>query len=577
MTEKELIEREELLEDILDALEDGDFEETEDLADEAIEVFPQEAFGYYYMAEALFFQAQLEDAVHYYGLAIERAGDNPDYKARLALMHSKLGEEEKAKQIYKTIVDQHDNHAASLVALGVYASNEDDYEKALNYLDRAIEAQDDYDDAYRVRAIIHNNLGDYDAALQDLEKSLEKTPNDNQLWLQKIKLLDNADKKEATFQAFKDWIALAPKESNRYHAQATYYAEQEHFQEAETAYSSAIEYQIYGDYAALASILGRAWARLHQHELEGALEDFNRVIHLEPKTAAAYVGVADAYYEQGELDAALNYLDIGLDVVLDDPWELYNKKGVLLTKSQQWEAAKVAFEAILEYEEEAQAEGYFSLGKLYQAKGDLQEAFRNWRKASDIFHLEADKCLELYCSEFLERELREKEIALLGDMQEKFQENRQSAILKQLFGKYWTVDWRATLANNKMLKDMPAEFEKPFKATLNRLCLTLTPEGLILVNPGNDSVRIVYAIEQENSEQITIEGVPLNGMQKKSFTLLPKGTQLVMRGFGEEDADIDLYLKVTATGDLSSAVKQALRQSEVAGDLSYLGAGFKLP
>ena len=37
MTEKELIEREELLEDILDALEDGDYEETEDLADEAIE------------------------------------------------------------------------------------------------------------------------------------------------------------------------------------------------------------------------------------------------------------------------------------------------------------------------------------------------------------------------------------------------------------------------------------------------------------------------------------------------------------------------------------------------------------
>lgn len=577
MTEKELIEREELLEDILDALEDGDYEETEDLADEAIEAFPQEAFGYYYMAEALFFQADLEDAVHYYGLAVERAGDNPDYKARLALMHSKLGEEEKAKQIYKNIVDQHDSHTASLVALGVYASNDGKAEEALEYLNRAIEAQDDYEDAYRVRAIIHNTLGDYDAALQDVEKALEKSPNDTQLWLQKIKLLDNADQTEATIKAFDTWIALAPEESNRHHAQATYLAQQDHFEQAEAAFSKAIDYQIYGDYAALASILGRAWARLHQHKIETALTDFERVVELEPKTAAAYLGIADARYEQGELQAALDYLDIGLDAVLDEPWELLNKKGVLLTKANKLDAAQAAFEEILNYDEEAQAEGYFSLGKLYQVKGDLQTAFEHWRKASDIFHLEADQAIELYCSEFLERELREKEVALLGDMQENFEENRQSPILKGLFGTYWTVDWRATLGNNKMLKDMPAEFEKPFKATLNKLCLTLTAEGFLMVNPGQDSVRVVYAIQQEDKSQVVIEGVPLNGTMKRTFTLTPKGEQLLMKGFGDEDADIAIYLKATNTSTLASPIKQAFRKLEGGGDLSFLGAGFKLP
>lgn len=577
MTEKELIEREELLEDILDALEDGDYEETEDLADEAIEAFPQEAFGYYYMAEALFFQADLEDAVHYYGLAIERAADNPDYKARLALMHSKLGEEEKAKQIYKTIVDQHDKHTASLVALGVYASNEGEAEEALEYLNRAIEAQDDYDDAYRVRAIIHNTLGDYEAALQDLEKALENAPNDSQLWLQKIKLLDNANKVEATIQAFEAWIELGPEESNRHHAHATYLAQENHFEAAEEAYSKAIEHQVYGDYAALASILGRGEARLHQQKLEAALEDFSRVVELEPKTAEAYLGIADARYELGELEAALNYLDIGLDAVLEDPWVLLNKKGVLLTRSNQLDAAQLVFEEMLHYEEEAQAEGHFSLGKLHQAKGDLQKAFEHWRKASDIFHIEADQAIDLYCSEFLEKELRDKEVALLGDMQENFQENRASTMLQTLFGEYWTVDWKATLTNNEMLKDMPTEFEKPFKATLEKLCLTLTPEGFLLANPGQESVRLVYSIEQEDKQQVTIEGVPLNGTMSRSFTLIPKGEQLIMKGFGEEDADIDIYFQKTSTSSLSSAVKQAFRKLEVAGDLSYLGAGFKMP
>ncbi|MFT5647163.1 MAG: tetratricopeptide (TPR) repeat protein, partial [Aureispira sp.] len=115
MTEKELIEREELLEDVLDALEDGDYEEAEDLADEAIEAFPQEAFGYYYVGEAMFLQGDIEDAIEYYQQAIEKASDNPDYKARLALMHAKLNEEEKAKQIYKSILDIHGDHVDTLV------------------------------------------------------------------------------------------------------------------------------------------------------------------------------------------------------------------------------------------------------------------------------------------------------------------------------------------------------------------------------------------------------------------------------------------------------------------------------
>lgn len=577
MTEKELIEREELLEDILDALEDGDYEETEDLADEAIEAFPQEAFGYYYMAEAMFFQTELEDAVHYYGLAIERAGDNPDYKARLALMHSKLGEEDKAKQIYKTIVDQHDSHTASLVALGVYASNDGQPEEALAYLNRAIEAQADYDAAYRVRAIIHHTLGDYEGALQDLEKALEKAPDDSQLWLQKIKLLDNSGAVEATVKALEAWVTLGPNESKRHHTKAAYLAQQEQFEAAEVAFDQAIEHQVYGDYAALDSILGRAWARFHQQKIATALEDFGRVIELEPKTTAAYIGIADARYEQGELEAALNYLDIGLGAVRGEPWVLLNKKGALLVKANQLEAAQAAFEAMLNYDEEAQAEGYYRLGKLYQTKGDLQKAFEYWRQASDIFHLEADQAIELYCSEFVERELREKEVALLGDMQEQFQENKQSPLLQGLFGQYWTVDWKGTLANNTMLKDMPAAFEKSFKDTLSQLCLALTAEGFLMVNPGQNDVRLVYSIQKEDKKQIVIEGVPLNGTMKRSFTLMPKGAQLVLNGFGDEDADINIYLNASAAGDLSGVIKQAIHQLGTAGELAYLGAGFKLP
>ena len=577
MTEKELIEREELLEDILDALEDGDYEETEDLADEAIRAFPQEAFGYYYMAEALFFQAELDEAIYYYGLAVERAEDNPDYKARLALMHSKIGEDEKAKQIYKSIISQHDNHTASLVALGVYASNDGQPEEALEYLDQAVAAQADYEDAYRVRAIIHSTLGNDSEALEDLERALEQNPDDSQLWLQKINLLDNIGLVARAIQAFEDWIELAPTESHRHYAHAVYLVQWNKFEAAEVAYSKSIEHQQYGDYAALDAILGRAWVHLYQEKLEDAIKDFDRVIDLEPKQKEAYIGLADARYQQGELEIALNYLDIGLSAVLDEPWALLNKKGQLLLKANQHDAAQVAFEKMLAYDEDAQAEAYFSLGNLSHAKGDLEGAYNHWKKASAIFHLEAEQVIDLYCSEFVERDLRQKEVALLEDMQENFQENKQSPILQTLFGQYWVVDWRSTLVNNAMLKDMPTEFEKPFKSTLLKICFVLTPEGLLMVNPGQDSIRLVYSIQKEDKKQVAVEGIPLNGTMNRVFTFMPKGNLFAMKGFGDEDADIEVYLQSSRASNLSSAIQQELRKLQASGQLSYMGEDFKLP
>lgn len=578
MTDRELIEREELLEDILDALEDGDYEEAEDLADEAIEEFPKEAFGYYYLGEAQFFQGDLHEAIYYYGQAIERAPDNPDYKARLALMHAKLGEDQQAKQVYQSVLQQHDAHAASLVALGVYAANANEPQEALTYLDRAVESNPDYEDAYEVRAIVHTNLGDTQAALKDVNKALEYKPNRSELWQQKIDLLDQLGNTDDTAAAFEQWIAQSPEEPRRYHAYGEFLANNDRHADAENAYSLAIENQIYGHLPALRSFLGRGWARLHQGKYVDAVEDFNRVVELEPKIADAYIGLAEARDRQGELEAALVHLDVGLDVVLDQHWLLLNKKGVLLTQHKAWEAAKAAFTAITELDdEEAQAEGYYSLGKWHQAQGDLEQAFRHWRKASDIFHLEADQAIDLYCSEFLEQELKEKEIALLGDLQEKFEENRQSKLLQPLLDQFWTVDLEATQKNNKLLAQLPAKFGKLLLKTLGNLCLTLTHRGMLVAVPGQDGVRLVYTIEEETKQQVVVAGVPLNGAQRREFTLIPRGKHLVMQGFGDDDGDIDLYLQPTEGSQLSKHIKAVFQKLKDADELSYLGSDFNAP
>ena len=113
---------------------------------------------------------------------------------------------------------------------------------------------------------------------------------------------------------------------------------------------------------------------------------------MDAKTTDAYIGIAQARYKEGSVEAAVTFLDIGLGVVIEKGWMLLNKKGAILTEAGNWDQAESAFKEMLEInDEEVQAEGFFSMGKLYQAKGDLQTAYTYWKKASDIFHLEADE------------------------------------------------------------------------------------------------------------------------------------------------------------------------------------------
>jgi tetratricopeptide (TPR) repeat protein len=576
MTEKELIEREELLEDILDALEDGDYEEAEDLADEAIEAFPQEAFGYYYVGEAMFLQGDVEDAVEYYQQAIEKASDNPDYKARLALMYAKLNEEEKAKQIYKSILDLHGDHVDSLVAMGVYASNENALEEALTYLDKALEVASDYDIAYRIRAIVHTSLGNYSDALEDVQKALESNTDDRELWLRKIGLHSMNGDVGATEQAYKDWISQDAEDASRHKAQAEFYVEQENHKAAEVAYTQAIDKELYGDFAALNSILGRAWAYLHQGNITGAIEDFSEVIKLDAKLVDSYIGIAEARVKEGSIEAAITYLDLGLDIVLDNKWMLYNKKGVIHAQAENWEAAGVAFQHLLEMdEEEVKAEGHFSMGKLYQAKGDLEAAFRSWRKASDIFHLEAEECIEKYCTPFLSVELKEKEQALLGGMEDVFKTNKQSTILKPIFNKFWKVDIKATSSKNPMFAKMPAKMEKQIMGLLENICLGLDYKGVVVLNPGQDSVRMLYSIKNEGGKTAVINGIPLNGNNEREFTLGVVGKQLTLKGFGDEGADVELSMVSLDKESLPKNVQSELKKLTDKGELDLMSDEFR--
>ena len=577
MTDKELLAREELLEDILDALEDGDYEEAEELADEAIMLFSKEAFGYYYMGEALFLQLELDAAVPYYEQAVERASNNPNYKARLALMYAKLGEENKARQIYQSVLLLNPNNVDALIALGVYAINGEDYASALIYLNQAVNATEENSNAHKIRALIHTGLGNYKEAIDDLDIALEIEPKDNDLWLQKINLLKLVGQYKTLKTVYEAWIDLAPEETSRYATYGAFLKERKDYQAAEAAFAKAIELEIYGDYAALESYLERAWVRLYQNNTVGAIEDFRKIIDLDAKLCDAYLGIADARVREGNPQAALTYLDLGLDLVIDDQWLLYNKKGLLLVEEQEWEQAMEVFQAMLEMDnEEIAAESYFSIGKMHQAQGDLAAAFKAWRKASALFHIEAEEYIEEYCQVYIGMELKEREDELLKEMEDDFSENEASPILQWAFGQYWIVDIKTTIAKNKMLAQLPAAIKPQITKMFANLCFIIVPRGVLLLNADVDSddVRMLYSIKNEDATAVSISGIPLNGKAEQVFVLRPTNQHLVLRGFGGDDADVNLYLKSIPKQALLPLIKAALERMGASGDLDFMGEAF---
>ena len=76
---------------------------------------------------------------------------------------------------------------------------------------------------------------------------------------------------------------------------------------------------------------------------------------------------------------------------------------------------------------------------------------------------------------------------------------------------------------------------------------------------------------------MAVEGIPLNGTMKRVFTFMPKGNLFAMKGFGDEDADIEVYLQASTGSNLSSVIQQELRKLEAGGQLAYMGEEFKLP
>jgi tetratricopeptide (TPR) repeat protein len=89
-----------------------------------------------------------------------------------------------------------------------------------------------------------------------------------------------------------------------------------------------------------------AMARFRQGQLESAIEHFEVAIHHDPRLAPAYENLAILYIQQWDYPKAAHWLQIGLEILPDDP-KLHYTLGVTLAEQGKLAQAKAELESAL--------------------------------------------------------------------------------------------------------------------------------------------------------------------------------------------------------------------------------------
>jgi tetratricopeptide (TPR) repeat protein len=129
---------------------------------------------------------------------------------------------------------------------------------------------------------------------------------------------------------------------------------------------------------------------------QDAIQDFTSVIGIDADYKKAYLGRANVYLILKQTDLAMQ--DISQALALDDKYiEPHKMKATLSKTLGDYKKAIDAYTAIIGLEL-FNGEAYCERGKVYQLLGDMTNACKDWKYASDVcYYFEAHQLVDTYC------------------------------------------------------------------------------------------------------------------------------------------------------------------------------------
>lgn len=558
------MEKEELKSLLLQAAENGDFVNMDKLAQQAIDQFPHEGMGYFYKGECYVAAANYEEAQVMYEKAVANDASNTTYKLRLIFAAIQNEDGDRAEELCDELLEKEPDNPEVHLHAALFFIETRFNEDALTHLNKALELDANFEAALRVRADLHVALQNIEGAIEDISRVLVINPNNEHALHSRIQfkgLLENPDW-EAISLDYLQLINLNPAEPIYYNMAGEAYMNGGNYTKGEEFFGKAIELAALYNVGEAKYFKNRGIARMHNASYADAMDDFRSVTDVDSKDVEGYLLMAEARLRAGDNNGAIGYLELGMDMVVDDRWRLQKKLGNIFLEQGNYDRAEGVFKQMLKSEDtQSKAEGCFCMGNMYHKQNNLKAAYRAWDKATQyMYHPQAEELINTLCKELVEADIQAAENELIEKYRPEFERNRKSTILNGLFGKLWKVDEPLTTQRNKLLSQVPDDIRGLLMEAFANMVVLVTDTGFLLFNPGRDSTRSVYRVVAETGNAVKISAQPVSQGKPREMTFGIAGGRLVLAGLGEDDAKVDLFFQETTPEKIAAAHRSELKK-----------------
>ncbi len=540
-------------------LNDSNQSELERVAREAVEAYPEDAFGYAYLAEAfLLLEVVPFDKVEIcLAKSIELDKTNTAYMLRFAYVKEIQMEFEDMDMIYGMVLEADPTNADALSSLGLYnlrALANADF--ALDYFNRAIEGNPDNAALYGYRAEAYQSLDQVDAALSDVDKSLSMQ-FDETVAVLKISILKSLNRTSETEAIYKSLM-----EANPYSFTYPMDLGVDLFGAGRSA--EAEGYLLQGldlvpeeerGSAVFQRPLGEVY--LANGKYTEALAIFAKCAAEDPEDVSIALLAVDAKIGAKDYIGAMTDVDKAIKLAKDDEFfadSMRVPKAEIYIAMGKYEEAKAIYAKLEKplYEAEEQ----YGLGLIAHKGGNMQVAYQHLKNAKSLYP-KAAQYIQAHFTDYLRDTLQN----LINDNAAAFAKNEQSPMGQKLLQSVWQVQ----SIKIPYYEDAPEEVMQEVNQESRKYAAIFSKRAMLL-SMGEDSICCFYTIDKEKEGLIQVNLLPIDGTT-------PLVSKLKM------DADIltinlreGEFYRTKKNATAPDVVKNELRNQFAKEELSYMGA-----
>ncbi|MFZ0452251.1 MAG: tetratricopeptide repeat protein [Ignavibacteriaceae bacterium] len=325
----------------------GDFESAIPLFEEVVKLKEDHTEAYYNLALCLQNLNKDEEALKNYKKVIELNPFLSEAHNNIAIIYknmNKYDEAEKAFRMAVKVKPDNSNAMSNLTNLPIDKTQSKEYQEAFElYEKKEFAAAKDIIENLLNKApnsihlltslgIIYFNLNNFEKSAECYKRIIELDDQNAQAQYSLGVCYQNLDNNDLALKQYKKAIELNPEYIDAFNNLGLLYSSLKNYKEAEKCFNSALKFNsIYFN-----SIINLGTIRLHKDDFDGALDYFNKAlkISIDEKNNAgksvAYSNIGFVHLRRKNLEEAIKFFNIGIDLDPDSVLAHYNKAEALL-------------------------------------------------------------------------------------------------------------------------------------------------------------------------------------------------------------------------------------------------------